>query len=215
MTGAPALTELTLAGEPDRWREAGFDIHSAELTVGAVRLRLAGGGAGRRIVRWALHGLGAQDLDGLPTGAASEPAPEPRAAPHPNGAARLDHVVAFSPDLDRTVAALESAGLDLRRIREGPTAAGARRQAFFRVGEPILEVIEHPPGTKAAEDLDAPARFWGLAFVTEDIDATAAALGPLLGEVSDAIQPGRRIGTIRREAGLGLPVAFMSARLAS
>ena len=122
----------------------------------------------------------------------------------------LDHVVAFSPDLDRTVAALEAAGLDLRRVREGPTAAGAQRQAFFRVGTPILEVIEHPPGTGAAQDLEAPARFWGLAFVVEDIDASARRLGALLGEVRDAIQPGRRIATIRREAGLGLPVALMS-----
>lgn len=210
MTSAPSLTELTLAGEPDRWREAGFDVDGADLTVGAVRLRLAGEEPGRRIVRWALDGLGPADLDGLPTEPAASRAPEPRKAAHPNGAARLDHVVAFSPDLGRTVAALESAGLDLRRIREGPTAAGAHRQAFFRVGEPILEVIEHPPGTDAAKDLDAPARFWGLAFVTEDIDATATALGPLLGEVRDAIQPGRRIGTVRRDAGLGLPVAFMS-----
>ncbi len=206
----PVLTELTLAGAPERWRAAGFEPDGEELTVGAVRLRLAGEDAGRRIVRWALDGLRPADLDGLPTEPAAGPAPQPREAPHPNGATRLDHLVAFSPDLDRTVAALESAGLDLRRIREGPTAAGAHRQAFFRVGEPILEVIEHPPGTDAAQDRDAPARFWGLAFVTEDIDATAAALGPLLGEVRDAIQPGRRIGTVRRDAGLGLPVAFMS-----
>ena len=81
------------------------------------------------------------------------------------------------------------------------------------MGQPILEVIEHPPGTPAAEDREAPARFWGLAFVVEDLDASARVLGPLLGEVRDAIQPGRRIGTVRREAGLGLPVALMSAQV--
>ncbi len=119
-------------------------------------------------------------------------------------------MVAFTPDMDRTVAVLEAAGLDLRRRREGPTSAGSRRQAFFRVGRPILETIEHPPHADAAADMDAPARFWGLAFSTPDLDACAAALGPLAGEPKDAIQEGRRIVTVRREAGLGLPVAIMS-----
>jgi hypothetical protein len=146
--------------------------------------------------------------------AETPPPVDGEAKAHPNGVIALDHVVAFSPSLERTVAALEAAGLDLRRIREGPTAAGAQRQAFFRLGQPILEVIEHPPGTPAAEDQDAPARFWGLAFVVADLDESARALGPLLGEVRDAIQPGRRIATVRRKAGLGLPVALMTAAVA-
>jgi hypothetical protein len=33
----------------------------------------------------------------------------------------------------------------------------------------------------------------------------------VLGSVRDAVQPGRRIATMRREANLGLPVAFMTA----
>lgn len=70
-------------------------------------------------------------------------------------------------------------------------------------------MVEHPPGTRAAEDRDAPCRFYGLAFLVDDLDATARTLGPLLGEARDAVQPGRRIATVRREARLGLPVAFM------
>lgn len=73
----------------------------------------------------------------------------------------------------------------------------------------ILEVVEHPPGTPAAEDAGAPSRFWGLAFLVEDLEASANHLGPLLGAPRDAIQPGRQIATVRREAGLGLPVALM------
>ena len=74
--------------------------------------------------------------------------------------------MAFSPDLERTVAALEAAGMDLRRRREGPTGAGSARQAFFRVGEAILEVVEHPPQAREAGDAEAPARLWGLALLT-------------------------------------------------
>jgi hypothetical protein len=43
-----------------------------------------------------------------------------------------------------------------------------------------------------------------------DLDATAAALGERLGAVKDAVQPGRRIATLRRQAGAGVPLAFMS-----
>ena len=150
------------------------------------------------------------ELDGLPTVAGSVRASSTPSPEHPNGVVRVDHVVAFSPDLTRTLPALEAAGLDLRRVREGPTPAGAQRQAFFRLGESILEVVEHPRGTPAAAKRDAPARFYGLALGVEDLDVAARRLGALLGEPRDAVQPGRRIATVRREAGLGLPVALIT-----
>jgi hypothetical protein len=55
-----------------------------------------------------------------------------------------------------------------------------------------------------------PARFWGITFAVADLDAAAALLGDRLGSIRDAVQPGRRIATIRREAGVGLPVALIS-----
>jgi hypothetical protein len=78
-------------------------------------------------------------------------------------------------------------------------------QTFFRVGKPVLELIgpDEPTG-------DEPARFYGIAFTVADLDATAAFLGEGLGDVKDAVQPGRRIATLRRAAGAGIPVAFMS-----
>ena len=204
----PAIGQIAVAGSPAEWEAAGFAVTDGAARVGLVAIRLTGERPG--ISRWALSGLASTELDGLPTTRFREPAPVGPAPRHPNGALRLDHVVAFSPDLSRTVPVLEAAGLDLRRLREGPTPAGAQRQAFFRLAEVILEVVEHPPGTPAAGDQDAPSRFWGLAFGVEDLDATAAHLGPLLGEPREAVQPGRRIATVRREAGLGLPVAFMT-----
>jgi Glyoxalase-like domain len=207
----PSLAELTVAADPGAWTAAGFEVdRDGTAWIGSVRLRLAGPDAGRRITGWALRGLGSTELDGLPTECHDDSAAAAVPGIHPNGAERIDHVVAFSPDLERTIAALRAVGLDFRRLREGPTPAGAQRQAFFRVGEAILEVVEHPPGTPAAEDREAPAGFYGLALATADLDATARVLGPLLGDVRDAVQPGRRIATVRREASLGLPVAFMS-----
>jgi hypothetical protein len=46
--------------------------------------------------------------------------------------------------------------------------------------------------------------------VVADLDALASRLGDLLGAIRDAVQPGRRIATLRETAGLGQAVAFMS-----
>jgi hypothetical protein len=205
-----ALEEITVAADPGAWRRAGFDLDGDAVAAGAVRIRLAGADVGRGLTSWSLAGLEGAALDGLPSPA---PSGEGRTTPggrHPNGVLALDHVVAFSPDLDRTVAALEEAGLDLRRIREGPTPGGAMRQAFFRIGEPLLEVIEAPPDSPLRERPDSRTRLWGLAFVAEDLDACARIMGDHLGEPRDAVQEGRRIVSARRSAELGAPVAFMT-----
>ena len=199
------VVEIAVADDPVLWRSLGFEVDDDECRIGGVTVRL--GGAGRGVTGWTLAGVGSTDLDGLAT-AAGEPRDDPPGGRHPNGVDAIDHVVAFSPQLDRTVEALEAAGLDLRRIREEPTPAGAPRQAFFRLGGVILEVIQQPEDR--IRDADAPARLWGLALAVDDLDETAAALGDRLGEPRDAVQEGRRIATLRRDAGSGVPIAFMT-----
>ena len=57
----------------------------------------------------------------------------------------------------------------------------------------------------------APAWFWGLVINVEDLDAAAEHIGPDgIGAVTPAVQPGRRIATVRAELGLGVPVALMT-----
>ena len=112
----------------------------------------------------------------------------------------------MTPDLERTLNALHGAGFELRRIREATERERAIRQAFFRMGEVILEVV----GPAEPEPTDAPAAFWGLVVVVDDLDALAERLGDRLGSVRDAVQPGRRIATLRTDAGVSVPVAFMT-----
>jgi hypothetical protein len=189
---------------------------------------------------WSLCDLANVELDGLPTSTserspASTPTPEstqaqtPVSSPasartptqtpvspphteHSNGIVAIDHLVAMTPNLDRSVEALQRAGLDLRRIREQPTPAGAPRQAFFRLGEVILEVVQEPQDVLAArpDGADGRARFWGLALLSDDLELTVARLGEQVSEIRAAVQPGRRIATLRRSAGLAMPVALMS-----
>jgi hypothetical protein len=214
----PTIDELVVADEPGPWRAAGFHVEGQLCEVGSVRIRLEGKGPMRGIVRWSLRDAGSpqldsrdspgalDSLDGLDTRRSD--APPPTGGRHPNGVVAIDHVVVMSPDLDRTVTALRAAGFDLRRIREGATPGGSVRQAFFRMAEVILEVVQAPENVKL--DPDGPARLWGISFLVEDMDITAAALGDLLGSPRAAVQPGRQIATLRRGAGLGPAIAFMT-----
>jgi hypothetical protein len=207
---APTIDELILADPPEAWRAAGFEIEDDSFQAGTVRFRLAGQAGERGIVACTVRHAAVEEPDGLPIRRSEAPERESRTRPHPNGVVTLDHLVAFTPSLERTIPALEQAGLELRRLREEPTPAGAPRQGFFRLAEVILEVIERPPGSREERDADVPARFWGLAFSVEDLDASAAYLGERLGEPRDAVQRGRRIATVRRDVGLGAAVALMT-----
>jgi hypothetical protein len=194
------LVALAVADEPVAWQDAGFAVDDAgRCWLGDVSVTLTPG-TGKGVTGWSVEGID-RPVDGLPTIDLPPPEPVEAAALHPNGTTAIDHVVVTTPDLDRTVAALEATGLEARRTRD----AGRIRQVFFRLGDPILEVVGPPEPSG-----DAPARFFGLALTVADLDATATALGDALGEVKDAVQPGRRIATLRRSAGCTTALAFMS-----
>jgi hypothetical protein len=192
-----AARELVIADDPAAWAALGFAPGpDGAFSLGGVRVVLAGRRAGRGIVELRVDGVAAARPDGLPI--VAPPAP-PRAAPgpsaHPNGALAIDHVVVLTDDRDRTAGALGAAGGDVRR-RGGPPELPAP-MAFVRFGELIVEVAQ----------AGGPARLWGLTVTVADVDALA---GPLLGAVRPAVQPGRRIATVPRDAGLSTALALMS-----
>jgi hypothetical protein len=196
---APTIAELVIGDEPAAWARLGFAVDGDRTTVGTTTVVLDGAGGGLR--SWTLRDAPTTALDGLETAVSDTGPPAP--ATHPNGAVRIDHVVVNTPDLQRTFAALQDAGLDLRRTREHSETL---HQGFFRLGEVILEVVGPPAPTG-----DGPARFWGLVAVVEDVDALAAgAAEGLFGEPRAAVQEGRRIVTVRREAGLSVALAFLT-----
>lgn len=206
----PTIDEIALADEPARWEALGFSVADGACDLAGVRVLLTGEGGGRGIASWSLRGLERPSLDGLPTRVSHAPVRAP-ALPHANGVVGIDHVVAISPSFERSVQALRAAGLELRRIREEPTPAGAPRQAFFRLGREILELVAEPDEVVEREGgPDRPAHFWGLALLVDDLDATVAAMAPHAREPRAAVQPGRRISTLSRSAGLSIPLALMS-----
>ena len=203
MPAAPTIDSLAVADDAATWREVGFEVDAdGTCRIGTVVVRIAAPERRPGILGWSVRGLATDDVDGLPT--EHSHAPEHESAPrHPNGVATIDHLVVFTPDRARTTAALEAAGLRVRRLRDEPTPAGGGFQAFFRLGEVILELVQGEEGT--------PAAFWGLVVVVSDLDRLAARLGERLGPAHDAVQPGRRIATLRDAGEISPPLAFMSA----
>ena len=175
------LTELAVAGDAPAWEAAGFTVVVDGIRVSQLQLQIGKGEAG--IGEWTL----------------AESA-TPVEVAHPNGATILDHLVVFSGDPEQTTKEYARFGWEPRRTRD---VGGGRTQTFFKSGEIIIELIGPMP--------NVIHQLWGLAFTVRDLDACAALLGDALGRIKDAVQPGRKIATLRHEAcGLTVPIAFMS-----
>jgi hypothetical protein len=195
------IDELRLRADPAAWSAVGFAVEDGRTLLGTVPLLFA------EQTGWTLSGPRSADFDGLPTELTTARPAVPSRIEHPNSAVAIDHIVVFTPSLQRSIDAFESAGVRCRRVREVGPPDQQLRQAFFRFGEVIAEVVEVPEGQAGP---DGAARFWGLTITVADLDGAVAELGPLCGTIRDAVQPGRRIATLKREAGLGLPVALIT-----
>ncbi len=196
----PELAELAIADPPAAWSALGFDIDAeGNLDLGGVRIRLGAKGESG-IVSWSLRRVNAMgSIDGLPTPVPRVLRPPPFKT-HPNGATGLDHVVITTPDFERTALALKRAGMPLKRTQD----IGRGRQGFRRVGPAILELVQPTNGSRGE------VGFWGLVIVVISLEELAARLGEHLSEIRPAVQPGRRIATLRPSAGVTPAVAFMS-----
>jgi hypothetical protein len=206
------VAEIEVADAVDAWTLAGFAVDSdAICRIGGVQIRLAGRDHRTGIIGWSLRGLPSNappgDLDGIPTTASEAVAATP--AKHPNGVEDIDHIVLLSPDLGRTVAALAGLGAEPRRERVGEIGGRPIRQVFFRFGEVIIEVVGSPETVG-----EGPSTLWGITYNVADIDATAAYFGDRTTPVKNAVQPGRRITTLRQhELGMSVRTAMMSAHI--
>lgn len=200
---------LTVAGDPDVWRSLGLVVADDGLIplIGTSLRIVEPVSAVLGIVGWSMSGVdpsidGTKIDDGLATSVVDSLGP--LFASHSIPASGLDHVVVMTHDLDRTTSAIDTAtGCELKRVRE----VGQMRQGFHRIGRGglIVEVVERP------EVPEGPGSFWGLVINVDDLDTACDHIGrDLISEPKDAVQPGRKIATVRSHLGLGLPVALMT-----
>lgn len=207
-----SVAEFAIAADASAWQAVGFDVDSTSATtgslqIGGIRIRLTGTTPGEKggLIGWALADAPDQsitDIDGLST--THSDASRIAAAEHPNTVFGIDHVVVYTPDLERSCDAIGLAtGAQLKRIRE----AGPIRQGFHRLGELIVEVVTFPTVEVTQ------STFWGLALNVTDIDAIFDRYGDdVISRPKQAVQPGRQIASFRQAAGLGLPVAVMTVQ---
>ena len=200
-----------VADPANAWTRAGFGVDADSVCrVGNVGIRLVGRDHGTGIVGWSLSGLPSDgslhDIDGVPTTKSEALTATP--GTHDNGVTAIDHVVLLSPDLNRTVESLATIGVEPRRERDGELSGKQIRQIFFRLGEVIVEVVGSPETAS-----EGPSVLWGITYVVADIDATASFFGDRTAPVKDAVQPGRRITTLRhRDFGMSVRTAMITAR---
>ncbi len=199
---------LSIAGDADVWRSIGLTVDTdGTIPLHGTSLSIVSDPDRTGIVAWGISGAARDrpaEIDGLPTEWV-EPA-DPVWAAHDIGATGLDHVVVLTDSIERTSEAIhEATGCELKRIRD----LGSMRQGFHRIGRGglIVELVER-------EELDVDTtEFWGVVIDVDDLDPVHERLGSdRLATPKNAVQPGRRIATIRESVGLGLPVALMDSR---
>ena len=203
------------------WRSAGFAVDDENSTVcfGEVALKLIGRQDGRRgIVGWTLANLPpcepSFEVDGIPT-AAGEIAATRANSEHPNGVCAqhgADHIVIKSSHWQRTVAALDSIGLEPLRMTD--TVRSSVQQVFYRPSSCIIELVA--PKIVDEAKSERLARLWGLTLVAPDLEATHAFLAGSTKPPWEAVQPGRQITVLQgKEHDISCAIALMSPHVSA
>lgn len=193
------LVAVQAGGTSDPWVAAGFacDLRT-RVPLRNGTLEFTGGSPGLSGLTVDSPGDVVNEIEGIPLHR-GKAVP---AVDHPNGCYEIDHLVILTDLLERTSHAVTQAlGLECRRVRETDEV----RQGFHRFGErgAIIEIVERSDVRRVG--------LFGVVFNTIDLDGAIERLGPdSIGAARPAVQPGRRIATVRRGAGLGVPTALMT-----
>lgn len=213
---AHALQRIVVGDDPDAWRAAGFRVLGNEATLGKVVIELVGADGERGVLGWSIAGV-TTDIEQIPTIKVATPTVEPVLAAdpedlevHTNAVFAIDHVVVETGDVDQTVEAFAGVGMAERRRSTMSTPLGERQQSFLWAGRVIIEIVG-----PAVPEASAPMGIWGLALVSSNLKTTAHVLDEYLSEPRDAVQPGRKIATMRTQSlGISVPIVVMSPHVA-
>ena len=203
------LVRLTARGERGSWENIGVSFTGGVAHLSDVEFAVENSAPG--LLSWSLSAdrEATVDIDGITTHLVPDRAPTTgESTIGPTVGVRLDHVVVNTDDGERTSAAFESVlGLGMRRVRD---AGRGVTQRFHMLENCVIEIVSGPHVTEPG------ARLWGMVLSVADIDALAAWLGPdVMSPPKTAVQPGRRIATVRASAGLGVPFAVMTPHVPS
>jgi catechol 2,3-dioxygenase-like lactoylglutathione lyase family enzyme len=170
-----ALTWLGVPGDEQAWAALGFAVDDGAIRIGQVCCVLS-----------EERGWGFDEIHSDPAilGVPTAVQPALTGAAHPCGVTHVDHIVYTVRDLDTAITALTAVLGTPPRRRFHPRGPNGPEMAFYRAGEPFIEVV-----ATGAE----PALI-GVALWSPDLDATVAAIraaGGPIGDPKPAVQGGR------------------------
>ena len=200
----PTIAELHVGDDPSAWERLGFCINENRSLIGRTEVVFSDGPKG--IHSWVLRNSMPSQFGPIPTTFTENPVPNPSIA-HPNGSIGFHHVVLMVPAFDIGKTALSNAGVQVEQGRPFGSTEKAMLRSAPKMGDIELELIG-----PESEDRSRHWQLWGLVIAVDDIDETADFLGDLIGQVKPAVQPSRRIATVKKEAELGVAVAFLGPR---
>ena len=200
----PTIAELHVGDDPSAWERLGFCINENRSLIGRTEVVFSDGPKG--IHSWVLRNSMPSQFGPIPTTFTENPVPNPSIA-HPNGSIGFHHVVLMVPAFDIGKTALSNAGVQVEQGRPFGSTEKAMLRSAPKMGDIELELIG-----PESEDRSRIWELWGLVIAVSDIDATSELLGDLLGQVKPAVQKHRRIATLKKEAELGVAVAFLGPK---
>ena len=200
----PTIAELHVGDDSTAWERLGFCINEKRSLIGRTEVVFSDGPKG--IHSWVLRNSMPSQFGPIPTTFTENPVPNPSIA-HPNGSIGFHHVVLMVPEFDIGKTALSNAGVQVEQGRPFGSTEKAMLRSAPKMGDIELELIG-----PESEDRSRIWELWGLVIAVSDIDATSELLGDLLGQVKPAVQKHRRIATLKKEAELGVAVAFLGPK---
>lgn len=233
----PRLLGVVVRDAAAAWRRAGFVVENIALAGGKGERQQVQLSDTFRVlldsrvapVQWCWDGLppGISELDGISI-ASCAPAGEIVAGPskngdegawkHPNSVCGIDHVVLKTKDIEKTHRALEAVGLHAAKVRQDIYPGVT--QMFYWAGDVILEVVgsntkgmrDSRGGDDIGDEENPHSQIWGVVPVVGDMCTAVEILGSqYVKPAKDAVQPGRRIATLRSDAlEFSLQMAFLT-----
>ena len=204
------VAEIAVADAPEAWARAGFAVDSDDVCrVGGVDIRLARQRPRHRHRRVVVAWPAATARPTTSTASRQRgPARSRRCRPCTRTASPTSTTSCCSrPTWAERSRALAAIGVEPRRERDAQLGGRPIRQIFVRFADVIIEVVGSPDDRGRG-----PSTLWGITYEVADIDATAAYFGDRTAPVKDAVQPGRRITTLRHhELGMSVRSAMISA----
>ena len=207
---AISVAEMEVADPADSWARAGFSVDTDAVCPGSAAC--ASGWSAAEAAPASSDGRCVACRTARPVSStASRPRGRTRAPQHPPRT-RTASPTSTTSCCSRRIWVEQSkrsprSASNPRRERETQLRGRPIRQIFFRFGQIIVEVVGSPDAAS-----EGPSTLWGITYVVADIDATAAYFGDRTAPVKEAVQPGRRITTLRHDAlGMSVRSAMISA----